>query len=264
MSIRAVNNLVRAGLCALSFTFTVGNYQTDARGQGPQPPAPQKGKPASPRKKKLPPGARGFDQYAVRDASDKLAVGAATRGRGARALIADGLARYEQGDLAGAAKLFKRAVRLEPDNAQAHYSLGIVLGELDRYEESAAEFRQALGCGPDDEQRLLATFNLGNAYLDMGRYREALARFREAARLDPQLETAHYNMGLTYVALKDLGSAVEAFAQAVRLKNDYADARFNLALALWRSGRREEARSEQGRLMRLDAARAARLDQLFK
>ena len=35
---------------------------------------------AQPKKKKLPPGARGFEQYANRDASDKLATGGATRG----------------------------------------------------------------------------------------------------------------------------------------------------------------------------------------
>src|ERR671933_596243 len=34
---------------------------------------------AQPKKKKLPPGAKGFEQYAGRDASDKLVTGGATR-----------------------------------------------------------------------------------------------------------------------------------------------------------------------------------------
>jgi tetratricopeptide (TPR) repeat protein len=232
-----------------------------------QPPAARQTRPAPqppPRKKKIPPGARGFEQYAARDASDKLATGAATRGGAAQSLIEAGLERYQQNDLSGAAATFERAIRLAPDNAEAHYGLAIVLGELDRYEESAAEFRQALGCNPDDQQRLLATYNLGNAYLDMGKYREALARFQETARLDPKQPTPHYNTGLAYVALKDLEKAIDAFAQAVRLKDDYAEARFNLALAYWQSGRRQEARAERDSLRRLDAAQAARLDQLFR
>lgn len=217
-----------------------------------------------PRRKRVPPGARGFEQYAARDASDKLATGAATRGGAARSLLESGVERYLQNDLSGAASLFDRAARLAPDNAEAHYSLAVTLGELDRYEESASEFRQALGCNPDDRQRLLATYNLGNAYLDMGKYAEALSRFQETARLDPAQPTPRYNIGLAYVALKDLERAADAFGQALGLKEDYAEARFNLALAYWQSGRRAEARAEQDKLRQLDAAQAARLNQLFK
>jgi tetratricopeptide (TPR) repeat protein len=213
----------------------------------------------------VPPGARGFEQYPTRDASDKLATGGGTRGgEGAKALVDAGLERYEQDDLGGAAGLFGRAAGLAPDSAEVHYSLAVVLGELDRYEESAAEFRQALGCNPGERQRLLATYNLGNAYLDMGKYEEALSRFQETSRLDPKQPTPYYNMGLAHVALKDMGKAVEAFRQAVGLKGDYADARFSLALALWQSGDKGEARAEQERLKRLDPAQAVRLDQLLK
>jgi tetratricopeptide (TPR) repeat protein len=235
-------------------------------GAAAQPPSGSRRVAASqpPRKKKVPPGAKGFEQYATRDASDKLATGAATRSGTAQALIAAGLERYQRNDFGGAAALFEQATRLAPDSAEAHYSLGAALGELDRYEESAAEFREALGCNPDDAQRLLATYNLGNAYLDMGKYKEALERFNETVKLAPKQPTPHYNIGLAYVALKEMEKAVEAFGQAVRLKDDYAEARFNLALALWQSGRRDEARAEQGRLRQTDAAQAARLDQLFK
>ena len=225
------------------------------RGAAPQPP---------PRRKKVPPGARGFEQYATRDASDKLATGAGTRGDGVQALIDEGIGRYRQNDFGRAAALFEQAIKLAPDNAEAHYSLGIALGEVDHYEESAAQFRQSLGCNPDGAQRLLATYNLGNAYLDMGKYAEARDRFREAIKLDPTQVTPHYNLGLAYVALGELGAAADSFGQALRMKDDYAEARFNLALALWQSGRREEARTEQSRLRQLDAAQAARLDQLFK
>lgn len=217
-----------------------------------------------PRKKRVPPGAKGFENYATRDASDKLATGAATRSPDVQKLIDEGTERYARNDFVGAASLFEQATRLAPDSPGAHYNLGAALLQLDRYEDAAAQFRQALGCHPDGDLPLMATYDLGNAYLDAGKYEEARERFLEAIRLDPSQATPHNNLGLAYVALGKTEAAVDSFARAVRMRDDYAEARFNFALALWQSGRRTEARAEQEKLRRLDASQAARLDQLFK
>ena len=186
-----------------------------------QPPAPAPTQPraAQPaRKKRLPPGPKGFEQYAGRDASDKLIMGAGSRAGGEPPMPHDaGLKRYILGDLTGAVTAFEQGLRRAPDDAETHYSLAIVLGELDRNEEAAAEFRQALGCNPNDAQRLLATYNLGNAYLDMGRYREAVARYQEVVVLAPTLANPHYNMGLAYAGWGRAVAAAEQFAEALEL-----------------------------------------------
>src|SRR5215210_640091 len=71
--IRSHRLMVSAG-CALLLCSAVTLFSANASAQ--TPPAGQ----TQPKKKKLPPGAKGFEQYAGRDASDKLVTGGATRG----------------------------------------------------------------------------------------------------------------------------------------------------------------------------------------
>ena len=45
---------------------------------------------------------------------------------------------------------------------------------------------------PDDAD---AHYNLGNAYYDLGQYQEAVASYKEAIRIKPDYAKAHYNLG---------------------------------------------------------------------
>src|SRR5215204_1339455 len=86
-------------------------------GVSAQPPASASRRGATqppPRQRKVPPGAKGFANYATRDASDKLATGAATRGGDVQALIDEGIERYQQNEFGRAAALFEQATRLAP------------------------------------------------------------------------------------------------------------------------------------------------------
>ena len=218
----------------------------------------------TPRAHKTPPGAKGYAQYASRDASDRLLTGGATRGTGAQAYFSEGGQQYKKQNLEAAARAFAQAVKLAPHWAEAHYSLAIVLGELDRWDESVAEFQRALAEKPDDDLRLLITYNLGNAYLDLGNYEQAAAYFQRTTQLAPTEPTPHYNLALTYVAQGHKDKAVEEFQAALRLKPDYKEAHFNLALVYWQTGQQDAARAEQQKLKALNAQMARDLAALFK
>ncbi|HYY42375.1 MAG TPA: tetratricopeptide repeat protein [Pyrinomonadaceae bacterium] len=237
-----------------------------ARAQKPRPtpartPAAQPAPPPKP--KKTPPGAKGFAQYAGRDASDKLLTGAATRGgigaNPAQTFFDEGQRQYAAHDLTKAADAFAHAAKLAPYWAEAHYSLAIVLGELDRWAESAVEFQRALDANPNEQTRLYATYNLGNAELDLGHYDKALAAFQQTTKLAPLQPTPHYNMALAYLGLKRSEEAVAQFKEAIRLKPDYADAHYNLGVLYLQQGQTAAARAEQQRLSTLNAALARRL-----
>jgi tetratricopeptide (TPR) repeat protein len=59
---------------------------------------------------------------------------------------------------ADAAAEFSEAVRFQPENADAHYNLGIALAQEDRVQEAASEFDATVLLRPDDAN---ARFNLG-------------------------------------------------------------------------------------------------------
>ncbi len=61
----------------------------------------------------------------------------------AQALIEAGNARFRAGDHAGAAKRYGAAVAAAPDDAAAHYGLGLALAKLGRDEDARAEYDRA-------------------------------------------------------------------------------------------------------------------------
>jgi cytochrome c-type biogenesis protein CcmH/NrfG len=71
-----------------------------------------------------------------------------------------------------------------PNNARAHYNLGIVLAEQGGFAEATAHFLEALRIVPDYAE---ARYNVGVALARQGRHQEATAQYAEALRLRPDL-----------------------------------------------------------------------------
>lgn len=246
------------------------------------------------KKKNPPPGARGFEQFAGRDAADKLIKGAGTR-RFAPGIMkkkapqADEPETYVReaekqraaGNYEAAVAAYKKAIELSKsspaDDGDLQYALGKVYSEMERYAEAAAEFRYASTRRPSNEIALYATYELGNAYLDLGKYAEAIRAYDKTLEIlagdwkkfnpnlsEQYLPYPHYSKGLAHVGLGQKQQAVAAFEQAIKLKPDFAEAHFNLGLTLWQLGRADEARARQKRLKTLDAALGDKLAALFK
>jgi len=71
---------------------------------------------------------------------------------------------------------FKESVRSKPDFASAHYGLGLVYNELERYHESIAAFQQALLLDPEDAQTY---YGLGITYEQIGEYQKSIDNFKK-------------------------------------------------------------------------------------
>src|SRR5580692_8459204 len=53
---------------------------------------------------------------------------------------------------------YREAIRCNPDDANAHFNLGLLLAKRGALEEAEEQYRQAIRCNPDDAN---AYFNLG-------------------------------------------------------------------------------------------------------
>jgi tetratricopeptide (TPR) repeat protein len=197
------------------------------------------GQPTPQKKKKLPPGAKGFAQFADRDASDKLVTGGATRSGCLtyEEMLACGAEQFTQGRVKEAVDLFMRAGTLKPDLFRPPYSLGQIYESQGKYKEAAAAYKHAAtrkideSLGDTQVDLMSASFNLANVYTLMNEHAQAVVTLQEVIRRLPEAYTPHYNLGLSLAALGKHREAVNAFREATRLKADYADAYYNMGLA---------------------------------
>ncbi len=95
--------------------------------------------------------------------------------------------------------------------------------------------RQALEGKPDDAE---AHYALGLALHDQGKLGEAIACYRRALELNPHNAEAHNNLGVALMAEGQLEEAVACYRQALQRKPDYAEAHNNLGNALKAQGAR--------------------------
>lgn len=133
----------------------------------------------------------------------------------ADAIFAAAQAAEDEGDAAGAERLYRRLIKVDPADAAA-------------------------------------PFNLANLLRAGGRGVEAEALYREAVRAEPGFAAAWYNLA---DVLDDGGRTAEAIAAleaAIKADPNYADAIFNLALLLQKRDAHAEAAAQWKRYLKLD------------
>lgn len=134
--------------------------------------------------------------------------------------------------------LYRRALDVRPDFAEARAGLGAVLLRADRPAEALAAFALAVAT---DDTIAEAHFGLADAYLRLGREDDALAAYRDAIRVRPGYVKAHLAVGRILARRGDASGAEASYRLAVESAPIDADAHLVLARALFESGRAGEA-----------------------
>jgi predicted TPR repeat methyltransferase len=134
--------------------------------------------------------------------------------------------------------LIERSLELEPDRADWHSNLGIVLQDRLRLEEATAAYERAIGLDPDHAN---ARNNLGVVLRARGRVVEAEASYRAAIRIDPDHADAHHNLGVLLNGLGRRREAALCFSKVITLRPKHPEARRLLALAHYTLGEVDEA-----------------------
>jgi hypothetical protein len=111
----------------------------------------------------------------------------------------EGVALFENGDLRGAVKELREAVRSHPTDADAHQALANVLKESGESAEALSHYNQALHLNPNSAE---LNFQIGLILFVKGNLKQAIAAFQKATFLQPGDATYHYNLA---VCLEDKG-----------------------------------------------------------
>ncbi|MGI2902119.1 tetratricopeptide repeat protein [Tolypothrix sp. VBCCA 56010] len=153
--------------------------------------------------------------------------------------------------------VYRKAIQLNPNDADAYVPLGNVLYYQNKLEEAIAAYREAIQLNPN---YALAYNNLGNALYYQNKLEEAFAAYREAIQLNPNYALAYYNLGFALRGENKLEEAIAVYRKALQLPEDnsFTPASFhtlahnNLGLVLQQQGKYEEAIQEYQQAIKLD------------
>ncbi len=134
------------------------------------------------------------------------------RAKRAKSLFETGMAQQQSQDYENARRSFEQSVDLDPDNADAHRRLGIMLArDSQSYAASVRHLERALTLNPAIENGWI---DLGTVYYFQRDLVKAGASFRAALAADPDSVIARLNLG---VVLKDSGRLEEALGHLRRV-----------------------------------------------
>lgn len=122
-----------------------------------------------------------------------------------------GEALEQTGDPEGALEAYRRALSIREDFLDARVGLSRVYGGQGRYTEALAELDHAVREAP---KHLLARVNRGITLLALNRFEEGAAELRQAARDNPTIPLPLVRLAEALSARKAHGEAAEAYAAA--------------------------------------------------
>ena len=99
------------------------------------------------------------------------------------ALIDEGNALQEQGQVADAMARYDAAVQTDPQCARAHLNRGNILLAGAKFDEARSAYQLAIACDP---QYAAAHFNMGNLNYRAGEFELALRNYQAAVGIRPQ------------------------------------------------------------------------------
>ena len=115
-----------------------------------------------------------------------------------------GNAKYESGDLPGAAAAFEKAVAIDSTFFKAVVNLGLLYDEQQNFAKAIETLEQATHLEPKNPD---AWSHLGDAYYGQSNFTKATELYRQALAIDPNSPQALYSMA---VAFADAGIFREA------------------------------------------------------
>lgn len=164
-----------------------------------------------------------------------------------------GRIRYTEQRFADAVQCFQRALAIFPKNARAENNLGLAKEGLNQTDDAVAAYRQAIAwqgdsTAPGSEQPFL---NLAIILLHRNQLEDAKTLLTRAAAISPRDPRIYEQLGHVHLEQDDAAGAADAFVRAVQLDPDNSSLHFVLGQAYRRLGRQADAKAQFDEALRL-------------
>lgn len=154
---------------------------------------------------------------------------------------------------------YQLALKEDPEQPDVWHCTGIVLAQLQKYQDALSHFAKAID--QDPENAIFHNSN-GNTLSALGNYVEATKAYDKAIKYKPDYAIARANLGNSFYRQKKFAIAKCAYEQAILLAPDLANAHFNYALLLTDQGDITKALEELKITVALEPQHISALSQL--
>ena len=149
-----------------------------------------------------------------------------------------GLAKYCTGDVNAAITHVEDALKSDEAEAEWYCNYGIMLNELQRYDDAVKAYDKAIETDPEYPN---SYWNMAHAHWLNGDYEKAEASARKGTEMDPNTAEAWLNLGTAQIKLDKRDEALESWEKALAINPDFVPALNNMGNILRETGKLDEA-----------------------
>ena len=150
--------------------------------------------------------------------SDGTAEGRRTQ---ARSLVDEGKELYRTDQDEKAVERFLEAIKLDPDQAEAHFRLGLAYDAVGKEQEAEESYKKSIELYKkylkENSEDAESHYNLGQAYAGLHLYSEAVREYRQATKLKDDDSDMFYDLGMALSKLANYDEAVTAFNKSLEI-----------------------------------------------
>ena len=173
-------------------------------------------------------------KYNIQDGDYEVAIQAFRKAleinpKNAEAHIAWGNALFAQDKLDEARKQYLKAIELEPAHKNAYWLLGAILEKQDQLSAAISTYKQALEIDPN---YAFAHHSIGRLELRMGATESGRKHLLEAARFDPDNASPHMDLAQSFLAERQFERASAMYRRALDREPDDPNVVMALAISL--------------------------------